>query len=102
MRRGVVVRWLESRRPAPPGTLARHLAAAVTDSPADLPDHLIETGRRLLGRVVADPDGGRELALDLLAADALVTYAFEAQAEQDVNGLGALVTRVAGGDRGER
>jgi hypothetical protein len=31
--------------------------------------------------VVGKPAGGRELALDLLAADAFATYAFEAQAE---------------------
>jgi len=44
--------------------------------------------------VAAAPDGGRELALDLLAADALVTYAFEAQAETDVDGLIALADRL--------
>src|SRR5207253_1741066 len=47
--------------------------------------------------VTGRPEGGRDLALDLLAADAFVTYAFEAQAEQDVRGLAALADRVAAG-----
>ena len=56
-------------------------------------------GASLLERVAAAPAGGRELALDLLAADAYVTYAFEAQAEDDVDGLTALADRLnsAGG-----
>jgi len=36
----------------------------------------------LLDKVAARPAGGRELALDLLAADAFATYAFEAEAEE--------------------
>jgi hypothetical protein len=39
-------------------------------------------GQELLGRVTSQPSGGRELALNLLAADAFATYAFEAQAEE--------------------
>jgi hypothetical protein len=91
--------WLETRQPAPPLALRAHLEAAVTDADAPpdlaLPDRLARLGRALLGRVTARPTGGRELALDLLAADALVTYAFEAQAERDVTGLAALAQRVA-------
>jgi hypothetical protein len=89
-----LVAWLEARRPAPPPALRAHLAAAVTDSDLPLPDHLALLGRQLLARVTARPAGGRELAPDLLAADALVTYAFEAQAERDVAGLEALARRV--------
>ncbi len=99
--------WLEQRRPAPPPALAAHLAAAAAGSapPAPSPHHLPEAspgqlvalGHRLLARVTATPAGGRELALDLLAADAFVTYAFEAQAEADVDGLTDLAERV---DRG--
>jgi hypothetical protein len=40
----------------------------------------------LLDGVVRKPQGGRELALDLLAADAFATYAFEAQAEDTGGG----------------
>ena len=65
-----------------------------------LPGYLVELGRRLLARVTRAPAGGRELALDLLAADAFVTYGFEAQAEVEVHGLTALAERVAGGREG--
>jgi hypothetical protein len=90
--------WLEARRPAPPLTLRAHLERRAEDIPGVGPDHLADAGRALLERVLAHPAAGRELALDLLAADALVTYAFEAQAERDANGLVALARRIAGGE----
>ena len=96
MTRADLVAWLDARRPAPPPTLRRHLLGLVHDGPGTLPDHLAEAGVALLGRVLTRPEGGRELALDLLAADALVTYAFEAQAETDTGGLSILARRVAG------
>jgi len=100
-----VLTWLDQRRPAPPPVLAAHLAAAAESSPPPparevLAGYLVELGRRLLARVTRAPAGGRELALDLLAADAFVTYGFEAQAEAEVDGLTALAERVAGGREG--
>lgn len=98
MTRAEVVAWLEERRPAPPAALRVHLAAAasaVADTDLALPDHLALLGQRVLTGVVGRPEGGRELALDLLAADAFVTYAFEAQAEADAGGLAGLAERVA-------
>src|SRR5438309_10875289 len=95
MTRREVLAWLDTRRPAPPPGLRAHLDAAVTDSDEWLPTHLAELGQAVLARVTGRPEGGRELALDLLAADAFVTYAFEAQAEADVRGLAALADRVA-------
>jgi hypothetical protein len=89
--------WLDARRPAPPPTLRAHLGRRVQEGPGALPDHLADAGRALLARVLARPESGRELALDLLAADALVTYAFEAQAELDPDGLVPLARRIAGG-----
>jgi hypothetical protein len=50
-------------------------------SSSPLPACLAQLGQALLDHVASKPDGGRELALDLLAADAFATYAFEAQAE---------------------
>src|SRR5205823_7419280 len=94
MTRRELLAWLEARRPAPPDMLRPRLVAAVTDADLPLPDHLALLGQRLLARVAGRPEGGRELALDLLAADAFVTYAFEAQAEVDVAGLVALAGRV--------
>lgn len=91
--------WLDARRPAPPPTLRAHLARRASLMPDGelLPERLADAGRALLGRVLARPEAGRDLALDLLAADALVTYAFEAQAEVDPAGLVALAQRVGGG-----
>ena len=99
MTRTDVLDWLEARRPVPPDALRACLEAAVADaelpSPVPLPDQLARLGRRLLGRVAGRPDGGRELALELLGADAFITYAFEAQAELDAAGLATLAGRIA-------
>ena len=90
MTRDDVRAWLDSRRPAPPGALRERLNRAVDDRlPAPgsrLPAYLAQLGRSLLDGVVRKPQGGRELALDLLAADAFATYAFEAQAEDTGGG----------------
>lgn len=99
MTRAELLSWLESRRPVPPPTLRTHLASQASDASVPLPDQLAAGARTLLERVLTRPDGGRELALDLLVADALVTYAFEAQAELDTSGLVTLARRIAGGDR---
>jgi hypothetical protein len=99
MTRRELLAWLEARRPAPPEALFTHLAAALADADLRLPDHLAQLGQQALARVARRPQGGRELALDLLAADAFVTYAFEAQAEADAGGLTALAERVAEGGR---
>lgn len=94
--RNQVLNWLAARRPAAPPTLVEPMTRWLEDSPASLPDHLALAGRALLERVLARPEGGRELALDLLAADALVTYAFEAQAEVDAAALVDVAGRIAG------
>ncbi|HEX9293962.1 MAG TPA: hypothetical protein VF873_09755 [Gemmatimonadales bacterium] len=82
MTRDQVLSWLDTRRPAPPDALRERLRGAVHDTPFSLPGHLAQLGHELLDRVAARPAGGRELALDLLAADAFATYACEAQAEE--------------------
>ena len=99
MTRQEVLAWLDERRPAPPPALREHLAAAVGDAPDPLPEHLARLGSALLAGVARRPAGGREVALDLLAADAFVTYAFEAQAEAAVTGLASLVAQIAAGER---
>jgi hypothetical protein len=92
-----VLAWLDARRPAPPATLRARLEQVVagTAPRAPLPAYLAEVGGTLLDGVAARPAGGRELALDLLAADAFVTYAFEAQAESDVGGVALLAEAIA-------
>ena len=86
MTREEVRAWLEARRPSPPDALRVRLHRAVDDllpAPGSrLPAYLAQVGRRLLDGVIDKPNGGRELALDLLAADAFATYAFEAHAEE--------------------
>jgi hypothetical protein len=95
MTRTEIRTWLDQRRPAPPRALRAQIERAVTDASLPLPAHLAELGHTLLGRVASRPAGGRELALDLLTADAFITYTFEAQAEADVGGLAALAEAVA-------
>jgi hypothetical protein len=92
--RDEVLTWLGTRRPAPPAALRAQIERAVTDARLPLPAHLADVGRTLLDRVASRPQGGRELALDLLAADAFITYAFEAQAEEDVGGVARLAEGV--------
>lgn len=92
--REAVLAWLALRRPVPPEALLAHLRSAARGGAGPLPDLLAEIGGDLLERTAVDPQS-RVHALDLLAADACVTYAFEAQAELDPDGLGALAERVA-------
>ncbi|HEV2670272.1 MAG TPA: hypothetical protein VGU74_04215 [Gemmatimonadales bacterium] len=86
MTREDVRAWLNARKPAPPDALRVRLQRAVDDMlpppGSRLPAYLAQLGHELLQQVTARPGGGRELALDLLAADAFATYAFEAQAEE--------------------
>jgi hypothetical protein len=57
----------------------RHVqAVGVSGSQADV---LARAGRHALQHVVAHPEGDRSIALDLLAADALITLALLAQAQ---------------------
>ena len=97
MKRDAVITWLAARRPAAPPTLVEPMTRWLEDSPAGLPEHLAHAGRALLDHVLSRPMGGRELALDLLAADALVTYACEAQAETDAGALVHVAERIADG-----
>lgn len=85
--------WIAAARPeAPERLVARVLEALDTDPAwAQLPvaEALIEAAARLLDVVLRDGDGpARDRALDLLAADACVTWAFEAAAD-DPSSLGA-------------
>jgi hypothetical protein len=57
-----------------------------------VPDALAAGALELLGSLRGD-DAARDDALPLLAADALLTAAFEAQAESDPEGIGALSVR---------
>ncbi|MFL5560238.1 MAG: hypothetical protein ACJ79K_02075 [Gemmatimonadaceae bacterium] len=80
-----LAQWLDRRtEPAPP-TLRDRLMRAVTATEAagrgSLAAVALSAGESLLDRLLAEGCSTRLAAPDLLAADALVTYAFEALVE---------------------
>ena len=80
--------WLASREPVPPPALMERLRATLGGElgrdAATAADVCLEAGERLLARVLEAEQANRDCAFDLLTADALVTYAFEAaSAEPD-------------------
>ena len=87
--------WLEretARAPEALGSRVRHhLAGGGGD--VDLPAALAAAGRRALDQVLARA-GDRTVALDLLAADALVTLALLAQAQESPERLGEFAAAV--------
>jgi hypothetical protein len=78
--------WLEARTAAPPPLLAARIAEALgsgADAPrAELPERCVDAGDALLRDLLGRSSSGRDLALDLLTVDALVTYAFEAASDE--------------------
>jgi hypothetical protein len=79
-------RWIASRIPAPPeriaGRVREMLAAHPPWEALPLAEALVSAAETLLDDVLAAREGGaRDAALDLLAADACVTWAFEAAAD---------------------
>jgi hypothetical protein len=78
-----VSHWLDLHTRRAPAALAqcvrRHVDAVGTEgSQAGI---LARAGRHALEFVASHPDAGRSIALDLLAADALITLALLAQAQ---------------------
>lgn len=76
--------WLATRTPPPPPALASRvrdlLGDALSDDVRNVTDRCLEAAEQTVGGLLRDGRIGRESAGDLLAADALVTYAFEAAA----------------------
>jgi hypothetical protein len=91
----ILAQWLDARRPLPPVELRARIDAALgRDLLADVDDvteALLAAGERLVGSLLDEDATSRGAALDLLAADALVTYAFEAASERP----GELSSRAA-------
>jgi hypothetical protein len=80
-----LVRWLDDRRPPAPPSLRRAMQDAVDQGDpgvGSVSERLAASALDALGRVVVRPST-RARALELLAADALLTYACEAAAEPD-------------------
>jgi hypothetical protein len=83
-------RWLERHMAhAPPVLRERVMHYAGAPAAGTLPAHLAGAGVRALASVERHP-GDRSAALDLLAADALVTLALLAQAQLDAANLHAF------------
>jgi hypothetical protein len=77
-------RWLDDRHPAAPRPLRQAILAAVRHGDpgaGTVAERLAAAGLDALARVVAQPST-RPRALELLAADALITYACEAAIEE--------------------
>ena len=76
--------WLQSRAPAPPDAMfARVVDALGTRAEEDASRAsglCLDAATELLEQLLAQDPLGRDRATDLLAVDALVTYAFEAAA----------------------
>ncbi|MFQ5528769.1 MAG: hypothetical protein ACE5FP_00320 [Gemmatimonadota bacterium] len=93
---GDLDRWLEPRLAGAPRELAeavrallRESAADSRESSSDVPEVLAAAAMRGFDGVLSQADPPREAALRLLAADAALTYAFEAAAAlgRDVDAL---------------
>ena len=80
-----VSEWLRSRAPQPPEALAARLDAVLGESltlpSEEIPEVFLEKGESLVAGLLQSNSTARHSALDLLTADALVTYAFEAASE---------------------
>ena len=93
-------RWLAERTSQGPAALrARVLehAAAVGES-ASLPETIALAAERVLA-IVEEHPGNRAIALDLLAAEALITLALLAQAEAAPERLGAFAEGLLAAER---
>ena len=87
--------WLAHREPSPPRELrerVEELALAVPELPDDPAGSLVAAAEAAPARLVLRSPGERATALDLLAVDALVTYAMECAATTP-DGLPALSER---------
>jgi hypothetical protein len=85
--------WLATRTPEPPPQLMRRVRDALGDVATDdarfTTDRCVEAAARAVAQLLREGRTARESAADLLAADALVTFAFEAAGDDP----GRLVDR---------
>jgi len=85
-----VLKWLAAREPAAPALLAQRLERFVRALPEERLGDSMTTAMSALGILalegsLARGETGDDAALDLLTADAFVTYAFEAAAEEGLD-----------------
>jgi hypothetical protein len=78
--------WLAEMTPTPPPVLAARVEAVVGPrvgpSGVPSPEAYLDAAEELLATLISDGCVSRSSALDLLVADALVTYAFEVAADE--------------------
>ena len=86
--------WLAHREPSPPRVLRERVEALALEAAdqADPAASLLSAAESALARLSGVAADDRSAALDLLAIDALVTYAFE-HASETPDGIPALATR---------
>lgn len=77
--------WVAAHAEQPPAALRARLDGILNvgggDRHAPVADALLGAGESLLSTILGSGSTQRDAALDLLTADALVTYAFEAAAD---------------------
>jgi len=80
-----IAEWLATRSPAPPPQLTDGVLAALGGAGREdarlLPERCLAAAEKVVAALLRDRRTGREAAGELLAADALVTYAFEAASD---------------------
>ena len=75
--------WMARRSPALPESLARRTREMLAGTEhLPVPEALLAAAERHLSAMLAAGETSRAAAADLLAVDALVTYAFEAAASE--------------------
>lgn len=89
--------WLHARLAGAPPTLLDRMVAALPED-GRVPEALAAGAMSLYDQLLRGA-GGREDALPLLAADALLTHALEAAAEMDADGVGEFADAWGGAGR---
>ena len=99
--------WLAQRTPVAPEALRQRVAFQLSDSlgasASSASEACASAGVRVVESLISTECSQRQNAIDLLAADALVTYAIESAAEHspdfaaEMDRLVARVAAVAGG-----
>ena len=77
--------WLSTREPAPPDRLLARLTELMHPDGANQDvraEAMVTAAGEVLRRLLREGQTARDSALELLAADALATYAFEAQSDE--------------------
>jgi hypothetical protein len=95
-----LLRWLEARTAKGPAALRTRVFehCRISTDAHSTADHLALAAEHVLA-IVEEHPGDRSIALDLLAADALITLALLAQAETSPERLGAFAEGLLAAER---